>query len=210
MSQKNHVSTSIKATQIVGLPESATRQLKHRRTLTFEVYERDDGLWDIDAQMLDHKAHDITVANKLRHVGEALHDMIVRVTLDGNLTIVKALVKTQNAPYIAICPSINSKYQLLVGLNVLKGFRLAVKERFSKMDGCTHLSDLINNLPTVAIQGIGFETTKRVRELGGGSVERPFQINQCHAFKSDSEVVKLYYPEWYEPNSCFPNKKFER
>lgn len=202
MSQEGRISNDIKITQVSGLSESEPRQLKHRRTFTFEVYERDDGLWDIDAQMLDHKTHDIVLADKPRYAGEALHDMVVRITLDVNMTIVAALVKTQNSPYITICPNINSKYQRLVGLNVLKDFRLAIKERFSKTDGCTHLSELINSLPTVAVQGIGFEVMKRTREKvendeGAG---KPFQIDQCHAFKSDSEVVRLYYPKWYEPS----------
>lgn len=201
MNQEHSEPNSIENTRIVGLSQDSVRRLKHRRSFTFEVYEREDGLWDIDAQMLDHKAHDITLDGQTRSVGNALHDMVIRITLDASFTIVAAFTQTQNAPYIKTCPSINAQYEQLVGLNVLSGFRLAVKDRFAKTQGCTHLTELINSLPTVAIQGMGFEISRRAQLAAGDAHqkrEKPFQIGQCYAFKHDSEVVRLHYPDWYE------------
>ena len=28
---------------------------------------------------------------------------------------------------------------------------------------------------------------------------QPFQIDRCHALRSDGEVVRLHYPRWYRP-----------
>lgn len=41
----------ISRSQIEPMGEPVARTLKHRRTFCYEVFERDDGLWDIEAQM---------------------------------------------------------------------------------------------------------------------------------------------------------------
>ena len=200
MTDFNTTPENIHQSRIVGLPDVAPRKLKHRRTFCYEVYEREDGLWDIDAQMLDHKSSDITVANQVRPVGEPLHDMVLRITLDQTLTIVAAQAMTLNAPYMTQCPSINPDYAQLVGLNVLRGFRKAVKDLFAQTAGCTHITELANTLPTVAIQGVGTELAQRRRLKNaevGETGEKPFQLDQCHALSSDGEVARIYYPKWY-------------
>lgn len=186
--------------RIVGLPPATPRVMKHRRTFCYEVFEREDGLWDVDAQMLDHKTRDIIVANQTRAVGEPLHDMVLRVTLDSHLTIVAAQATTVAAPYMVQCPSINPVYEQLVGLNVLKGFRKAIGERFANVAGCTHMTELAATLPTVVIQGIGTELAQRRRVAGtevGELGDKPFQLDQCHALRSDGEVARVFYPKWY-------------
>ena len=36
-------------------------------------------------------------------------------------------------------------------------------------------------------------------QQGGQSAsnERPFQIDRCHALRSDGETVRTFYPRWY-------------
>lgn len=200
MTDFNTTAGNIHQSRIVGLTPDDARTLLHRRTYCYEVYERADGLWDIDAQMLDHKSRDITVANQVRPVGQALHNMVLRMTLDDTLTIVAVQVSTLNAPYMMQCPSITEAYQKLVGLNVFKGFRKAVNELFAGVAGCTHITELANTLPTVAIQGIGTELAQR-RRLHNSEVgetgSKPFQLDQCHALSTDGEVVRLFYPAWH-------------
>lgn len=186
--------------QILGLDKPQPRQLKHRRTFCFEVYEREDGLWDIDAQMQDVKTSDITLANQTRNAGEPVHNMCMRVTLDNHLFIVDASAKTLAAPYMSHCELINPDYKKMIGLNVLRGFRAAMKERFEGTAGCTHLSELAMTLPTVAVQGIGVELAARLRavnQASGVEEEKPFQLEKCHALSTSGEVARLYYPKWY-------------
>ena len=186
--------------RIQGLDEHVPRKIMHRRTFCFEVFEREDGLWDVDAQMQDHKMQDITLADELRPVGTPLHDMVMRVTFDNTLTVVAVEDKTLSAPYMLQCKTINPAYGKMVGLNVLKGFRAAMKERFADTAGCTHLTELANIMPTVVVQGIGTELARRARMLEkdeGTPSKKPFQLDKCHALSSDSEVARLYYPKWY-------------
>ena len=132
---------SLLTSRIVGLDSAVSRELKHRRSFCFEVYEREDGLWDVDAQMQDHKTYPIELANEERAVGEPMHDMVMRVTFDTSLTIVDVRAKTIAAPYLPQCKQINPDYRNMIGLNVLKGFRAAMQARFADVAGCTHLTE---------------------------------------------------------------------
>lgn len=175
------------------------RTLKHRRTFCYEVYERADGLWDIEAQMQDRKTYPFTLASCERETAEALHSMILRVTVDNSLDIVDVHCDTMAAPYLEQCQQITPDYKKMMGLNIMRGFRTAMRERFSGIHGCTHITELANSLPTVVIQGVGVELSVRHRKaVGDEQAGRPFQINQCHALAEGAEAVKLYYPRWYK------------
>ena len=192
---------NIHQSRIKGLEPAAPRKLQHRRTFCYEVYERCDGLWEIDAQMLDHKAHELTLANQVRAVGAPLHDTVLRLTIDNNLVITAVTCHTQSAPYMAHCPAINPHYQKMVGLNILQGFRKSVQQLFAGIQGCTHITEMANSLPTVAIQGISTQIAMRNRQASkeiGDSGNKPFQLGSCHALALDSEATQLYYPKWYE------------
>ncbi|MGL4768213.1 MAG: DUF2889 domain-containing protein [Formosimonas sp.] len=186
---------NIQQSRITGLPPVHERVLRHRRTFCYEVYERDDGLWDVDAQMLDHKAHSFTVGGASRELGQPLHNMVLRLTLNPSFTIVAVHVQTLSAPYMQQCPAIEPAYQQLLGLNVVKGFRPAVKNLFAGTQGCTHITELANTLPTVVIQGMGTELANRHPQPD----KKPFQLDHCHALVTDGEVARQYYPQWYTP-----------
>ncbi len=193
----------LSCSQIEAMGEPVARTLKHRRSFCYEVFEREDGLWDVEAQMQDRKSYPFTLASALRAPAEPLHNMILRVTLDNTLTIVAVEAKTLGAPYLAQCQTIAPDYQKMVGLNILRGFRPAIRALFEGVQGCTHLTELANSLPTVVIQGVAVELNVRHRKaVGDEQAGRPFQIDKCHALAEGADAVKLYYPKWYkQPNS---------
>ena len=55
--------------------------------MTYEGWQRDDGLFDIEGHLIDVKDHDVTLLSGVRPAGEAVHDMWVRVTIDRDYTI---------------------------------------------------------------------------------------------------------------------------
>ena len=66
------------------LPSSAVpRKHIHTRRIVCEAYEREDGLWDVEANMTDVKTYDTERAS----AGEPLHNMWVRLTLDTTFVI---------------------------------------------------------------------------------------------------------------------------
>lgn len=177
---------------------SVSRTPLHTRSITSQVFEREDGLWDLEATLIDTKHYDFERRDgSTHHAGEPVHHMSVCVTVDETFTIVDAYVHYTAAPYGGSCSAIAEDYRDLIGLNLLRGFRHAVRDRFGRTDGCTHMTELCQVLPTLAVQGMGTRMANQRRQRNGQK-RKPFAVDGCHALRSDGQVVKEYYAEWYK------------
>jgi len=67
----------------------APRKLMHTRAIECKGYEREDGLWDIEAQLVDTKSyvHSRRHGGRERKVGEPVHHMWLRLTIDLDMHI---------------------------------------------------------------------------------------------------------------------------
>lgn len=174
-------------------PPHASRQLKHRRTVSVEAYAREDGLWEIDARLTDAKTHAVAGAAGLCPAGLPIHDLVLRLVVDTELNIVAAGAESLSVPFPGHCDQHGDLYGRLAGLNLMRGFRRAVRERVGGLAGCTHLTELTDVLPTAVIQAFAGEV---LDTLGDGD-QAPFQLDRCHALATDGEVVRLHYPRWF-------------
>lgn len=179
------------------------RTLKHTRTVVSRGFEREDGLWDIELTLTDTKTREIPMATKMLAPGDPIHELWLRVTLDTKLNVVDACASSDAVPYPGMCDTIAPAYEILKGLNLLHGFKTAVKTRLNGTAGCTHLTELCNFLPTAAIQTFaGDVINTREGEIdASGSLQQPFQLDRCHALRVDGEAVKTFYPMWYRPKT---------
>ena len=103
------------------------RRLLHRRAIDVQVFARDDGLFEVEARLTDIKTHDVPLAGEARRAGEPIHDMGLHLIVDAQLTIQAASSHTDWMPYPGACGAHGNAYARLVGLNLMKGFRLGVK-----------------------------------------------------------------------------------
>ncbi|BBB58896.1 hypothetical protein UNDKW_0623 [Undibacterium sp. KW1] len=174
------------------------RALKHTRTIQIEAFARDDGLWDLDARITDYKPRDITLASGVRPNGSALHDLSLRITIDLQLTIVDVEASSDAVPYPGYCEVITPDYKKLIGLNLLRQFRQGVKERMAGVHGCTHLTEMAQILPTAAVQAFAGDVidTRDGATDYGQQAQQPFQLDRCHALRTDGPAVVQYYPRW--------------
>jgi hypothetical protein len=168
------------------------RELLHTRRVRYEGYKRADGLWDIEAHLTDIKNHDYQLKTGVRRAGQPVHSMWLRLTIDGNFTIVGASASFDAVPYPGGCETIAPAYRELVGLNLSKQFKKKSKELLGGVRGCTHLTEMLDGMPTAAIQSFAGE---RKEEQADGS--KPFQLDHCHALETSTETVKKYYPKWF-------------
>jgi hypothetical protein len=179
---------------LMPLTPVADRELLHTRTIEARGYSRAGGLYDLEAHLLDVKTHDKLGPAGTRHAGEPIHEMWLRITIDESLTIVGAEACFDAVPYVGQCERIAPDYGRLVGLAIAPGLTSKVKELLGGTQGCTHVTELIGVLATLAFQTIG---NRRAREAQ--ATVRPFQLNRCHALATTGEVVRKYYPRWFEP-----------
>ncbi|MGH7292445.1 MAG: DUF2889 domain-containing protein, partial [Myxococcota bacterium] len=123
----------------MALPTAASnRQLKHRRSIDVQIYARGNGLWEVDAHITDVRSRETRMATGMLPAGQPIHDMLLRLVVDERFNVVEAGAQTSAMPYPGECNSYGDIYGRLVGLNLMKGFRHAVKERLGGVQGCTH------------------------------------------------------------------------
>jgi hypothetical protein len=132
------------------------------------------------------------MATGMLPAGAPIHDMLLRLVVDEGFDIVEAGAQTFSMPYPGECDSYGDAYARLVGLNLMRGFRQAVKERLGGIQGCTHITELTQVLPTAVVQAFAGE----VIDTRGDAADsrQPFQIDRCHALRADGLAVKTYYP----------------
>ena len=170
------------------------RRLSHRRNIELKGYCREDGLYDIEAELIDTKGIPLTTPDRpVIAVGEELHRMILRLSVDATFVIREVEARMEQTPYHH-CPEIAEAYQQLVGVSIGAGWTRAIKNLFGGEKGCTHLRELLGPMATVAFQTIVDEEcrTKDYRES-----ENVFRsmIGSCHGLRADGETVKELWPE---------------
>ena len=173
------------------------REHRHRRRVRFEGYKRADGLWDIEGHLSDVKNHDFRLATGVRRAGSAIHEMWIRVTVDRGLNIVEVTAVSDAVPYPGGCETIGPAYRKLIGLNLTRDFKKKARELLGGVRGCTHITEMLDGLPTAAIQTFAGE----VPEDRGDGV-KPFQLDQCHALETTTPTVKKWYPKWHREKSA--------
>jgi len=180
------------------MPLSAAKPRKHLHTrqVICQGFEREDGLWEIEGQIIDTKTYDIDNQDRggTIRAGEAVHHMLVRVAVDASFTIREAEAAMDYTPF-AICPSIAPDFSELVGLNLGPGFKKALTAKFGGTHGCTHVVELMGPIATTAFQTIA----PRLKRKDGVVASRPPMIDRCHAMAADGPVVARLWPQFAEP-----------
>lgn len=177
------------------------RQLLHTRQLTYQGFQREDGLFDIEGLLVDTKPYGF--ANKDRggeiKAGEAIHQMRVRLAIDEDLRVHEAEAVTEWAPY-KHCHSAVEKFPQLIGESIKPGWNNRVRKLLGGTQGCTHITEMLGQLATVAFQSLypvwRKNSQKTVAEPATKPVPPPL-LNTCHTFAGDSPVVAEKWPDFY-------------
>ena len=186
------------------LPNSAAgRRHLHTRTIRVEGYEREDGLFEIEGFLTDVKHFDVNASHFSRKAGEPVHDMKIRLTLDGEMNIVDAFAVTDGMPYENECDKITPDYrEKLKGQKIAAGFRVFLAGLFGKLKGCAHMTELLGSMAPAAIQAMYGQGRAKVIDPD----KKPFQLDGCHALDTRGPVVAQFYPRWYKPEATNPSE----
>lgn len=146
--------------------------------------------------MVDTKTTELTLGDgRIVPPGDAIHDMSIRLLVDEELTVIDIVASTDASPF-GICGEAIGTLQSMKGLRIAAGWSSAVRQRLAGRNGCTHLTELLMPLATVA-----FQTLSQLRQAGPTPVDangKPRKIDSCYAYASDREVVKRRWPMYYD------------
>ena len=196
----------------MGLPDAVAREKKHHRKIDCEGFQRSDGLWDIDAHLVDTRSYDCGYDELHRggviRAGQAVHDMWLRFTIDLDFLIHDVQAASHQTPF-GVCPRAADNMRKLTGLRIGAGWRRQVSERIGSNQSCTHLMDLLGQLTATAYQTLhaALEERETARQALGGVADKPAIIDTCLALSSNGEVVKKRWPEFYQPPSNSEQQK---
>ena len=183
-------STSRRATPDPTGPTPPTRELLHHRRIDLHGYRRSDGCYDIEGELRDTKTYDRAGHAGLRAAGEPIHQMRLRLSVDRGFRIVDAHAESLAVPYPGFCETIAPVYQQLIGMTIQAGFMRDIRTLFGGVQGCTHLTELIGCVATAAFQTLS-------DELAPSDTAQPFQLDGCHALRTDGAAVQMFYPRWF-------------
>jgi hypothetical protein len=180
------------------LSPPAARQKLHRRLIDMHGYQREDGLYDIEAWLEDTKTYAFDNQDRGSvQPGEPLHGMWVRMTVGDDMVIRACEAVSDFTPY-AICPQAAPNFAALAGVSIGPGFNRAVKEKVGGVLGCTHLREVLAQMATVAFQTIGPMRWRKAREAREAAIargetppsaKRVIPVGSCYAYAPGSEVV---------------------
>ncbi len=177
-----------------GLPTPPSRVLLHNRNIQIACYEREDGLFDVEAHLIDTKPFDLVVQGGRRKVsGTPIHDMTIRLTIDESATIV-AVESVMDVPAHETCMGALPNYKALEGLRIGPGWVREAQKRVQRTAGCTHMTEMFTEIGTTAMQGL-FGRANRKEQLGE-SVPRKFSgrslVDTCFGWRADGYFVQLH------------------
>ncbi len=173
-------------------PSEVPRTRLHSRRVSYDGWLRDDGLFDIEARLVDVKDEDYALASGVRPKGAPIHEMSVRVTIGSDFVVRAIDARLDAVPYPDGCEHIAPAYSQLVGTNLMHGFRATLYNLMGSAKGCSHVTELLAFLPTAAVQ-----TFATLNPENKGSGTKPYQLDRCHALVHTTETVRRYYPKWF-------------
>lgn len=184
-------STPYGENHVTSLSPPVLREAVHKRQINCNGFVRNDGLYDIEAEMTDHKTYAFpsdfrnTVTPDL-----PVHHMILRITINKERVIEHAEAITITGPY-EICPLANKVFHNLVGLQIGPGWRRKVQAAIGGRHGCTHITELLGSVATIAYQTLYGEEARQNRKLGRMTDQdkqssRTQLVNSCVGYADDS------------------------
>lgn len=175
------------------LSRPTQRRQVHHRVIDMQAFARDDGLFDVEARLIDRKPFPFVRAKSPEPTpaGEPLHDLWVRLTLDSGF-VVRDIEASSDATPWSLCKEAEATLKVLIGQRVARGWSAQVKERLRGAASCTHLMEMLVTMGTTALQGIrGVDPDRKI--------EAEWKIDTCYAYGRRRSVVKMLWPDHYQP-----------
>jgi hypothetical protein len=181
------------------------RRLMHKRSVECNGYLRSDGLWEVEARLIDTKPFDQLdrYRGEIR-AGEPVHDIALRLAVDDSMSIVEAETIMRSTPF-PTCIEVEPILQRLVGERIGKGWRELVRQKICRLETCTHLAELLGPAVTALFQTMSYGKTPEGRgsldHQRDSAAERPFFIDGCHSWRTDGPIVAEMFPQFATKSS---------
>ncbi|REG86587.1 DUF2889 domain-containing protein [Marinomonas pollencensis] len=170
------------------------REHMHCRSISSNGYLREDGLWEIEAQMIDRKTYDVVREYDGSPVpnGSPFHDISVRLILDDKFLIHDIEVNMAAFPFPS-CGGAVPSFEQIKGTRIGPGWSRWLKENYAGKVGCTHVLELLPVAATTAFQTMW----QPLAEKYPSAVPQALigLVNTCHGWSDDGPMVQKLLAE---------------
>ena len=99
------------------LPASIEREELHQRQVTMRAFRRADGLFDVEARLVDTKSVSFIgpLATTPLPAGEPIHDLWIRLVIDLGSVIHEAVAVSDSTPF-GVCKEASETLSVLKGV----------------------------------------------------------------------------------------------
>lgn len=183
------------------LPPPAARRHVHTRKVQCEGFFREDGLWEVEATMIDLKPFAHTDWERgPRRPEDPVHHMSIRLTVDRNLVVVEAHGAMADVPYFT-CHDVPPRMEALVGVRLGSGWRNELKARLGRKESCTHMVELIGPAITTLYQSMSYREPPDDGAAHDAKTnpEKPYFLDGCYSWRLDGPIVAKHFPTFAKP-----------
>ncbi|MFL9949017.1 DUF2889 domain-containing protein [Paraburkholderia agricolaris] len=172
----------------------------HHRVIDMHGFRRKDGLYDIEAHLVDTKPFPMALVSRPEPLpaGMPLHDLSVRVTIDDTFLIRNIEASSDATPY-ELCKEAESTLSALVGERIAAGWSNIVKQKLRGAASCTHLMEMMIPLGTTAFQAIS--GARRIGQATVDPAKLAVRPDSCYAYSRQRSVIRRFWPELVQPDT---------
>lgn len=165
----------------------------HTRTINIATY-----IYDQDAVVVEGELKDDRLIQSFRASGEIaepgiIHSMIIRILVKGPALVIEDVQVQMPTVPNEVCLETRESLEPILGLPIISGFTMKIKERVGGAKGCAHLLALLTAMAPAAVQGAWTAASTRKRDsadLKQYSMER--LKNTCYVWREDGPAFRKY------------------
>lgn len=181
--------------------KAARRRMMHRRTLTLQFYELENGLFEIEGRLRDIKTDPFkrVLYQEPWPPGEPIHDIKVHLIVDRDMLVHDLWADMQATPF-RLCLQAQATLTPLIGRRIAKGWNKAVRDTLGGSQSCTHIMEMLGPMATTAFQGLA---PQRMEDMNRPENEhlRVGKVDSCFTYGAQRTVVAQIWPHLHKPEN---------
>lgn len=179
------------------------RTHNHTRTITLDSYECEDGTVELELKLLDFKHFGLVDRDRgAMEAGDPVHDIRAAIKIDPEMEVLDISADFAAIPF-SFCRGGGAQIGELAGKRLDRGWRQSVRAVMGGTHGCTHLSELLLQAPTLAFQTKAIPRERAGKSIGdfdGQHQNPPFFLDGCHSWAIGSPVTARHFPQFDPPD----------
>ena len=191
--------------ELSWLCEDPEAPLLNGRDISMRCFEDPEGL-EVVGRLTDRRFG----ADKELWDRGVIHDMELRLKVARGSYTITAVKATMFSHPHEDCADIESAFDQLIGLSIVRGYTRQVQELLGRERGCSHLEFLARAVGPVVIQAITSLAARERLAAGGAATTSPspFVLGSCHIWAEDGPAQVKLSLGW-KPGTVFPVPRVE-